>query len=262
MSNSPENEKESNIDKIIKCLYDVEKPNQRKSKNRWIDTKPGWKNYKHNEEKERIINIDKFMKDISIQNSATEKPYKLYPLIKNETIDDGNTSPEKIIEKNIVKLYGNKNIFNQWRVGQPSESIDLICKNDNQIVLIELKAKCETWNTPCYALVEIIKDFCLLKKHNYADIAKINELCLLAPIDYYEKYFKTHKYHIENAEEFFNTIEFFNSNNIYNIKFTMKYINNNTDDLKINKTDSSLLWSNWLDNDISTREKLREKLGI
>lgn len=296
MSNSPENEKESNIDKIIKCLYDVEKPNQRKSKNRWIDTKPGWKNYKHNEEKENLIN--KIKVEIKPRNDNNLKELPLHNVLltaKSKYKDVNKCNNEKNIEKLIATIYeDNEKVSNQWCVGQNQESVDLvICDNNKKYTLIELKSlnNNNASDSPIFALIETIKNYCLLKKYSEKKslICEIKEFCLLAPKDYYEHFFKG-KDAINNINEFYKTVEKFNEeNNVSNLKFTMKFINKNGKDIvnnaqdkyhngkkredngrfEINKHDINsdeylrcLLLENWQNNDISTREKLREKLGI
>ena len=165
MSNSQENEKERNIDKIIKCLYDVEKPNQRKSKNRWIDTKPGWKNYKHNEEKENIINKIKNKIDTP-RNNLKELPlHNVFLTAKSKYNDTNKCNNEKNIEKLIATIYEkDKRVSNQWCVGKNQESVDLvICDNNKKYTLVELKSlnNNNVSDSPIFALIETIKNYCL-----------------------------------------------------------------------------------------------------
>ena len=302
MSNSSENEKERNIDKIIKYLYGV-KPNQRKSKNRWIDTKPGWKNYKHNEEKENIINKIKNKIDTldtldtpRNDNNLKELPlHNVFLTAKSKYNDTNKCNNEKNIEKLIATIYEkDKRVSNQWCVGKNQESVDLvICDNNKKYTLVELKSlnNNNASDSPIFALIETIKNYFLLENYSKekSHICDIEEFCLLAPKDYYEHFFKG-KDAINNINEFYKTVEKFNEENkVSNLKFTMKFINKNGKDIvnnaqdkyhngkkredngrfEINKHDINsdeylrcLLLENWQNNDISTREKLREKLGI
>lgn len=288
---------ERNIDKIIKYLYGV-KPNQRKSKNRWIDTKPGWKNYKHNEEKENIIDEITKVKLDTPRNDNNLKELPLHNVLltaKSKYKDVNKCNNEKNIEKLIATIYeDNEKVSNQWCVGQNQESVDLvICDNNKKYTLIELKSlnNNNASDSPIFALIETIKNYCLLKKYSKekSHICDIEEFCLLAPKDYYEHFFKG-KDAITDINEFYKTVEKFNEENkVLNLKFTMKFINKNGKDIvnnaqdkyhngekredngrfEINKHDINsdeylrcLLLENWQNNDISTREKLREKLGI
>ena len=297
MSDS-EKKEERNIDKIIKYLYGV-KPNQRKSKNRWIDTKPGWKNYKHNEEKEIIINeiIEKVKLDTQRNdNNLKELPlHNVFLTAKSKYDDTNKCNNEKNIEKLIATIYEkDKRVSNQWCVGKNQESVDLvICDNNKKYTLVELKSlnNNNVSDSPIFALIETIKNYCLLEKYSKekSHICDIEEFCLLAPKDYYEHFFKG-KDAITDINEFYKTVEKFNEKNkVLNLKFTMKFINKNGKDIvnnaqdkyhngkkredngrfEINKHDINsdeylrcLLLENWRNNDISTREKLKEKLGI
>ena len=290
-----EKKEERNIDKIIKYLYDVEKPNQRKSKNRWIDTKPGWKNYKHNEEKENLIKKVK-IKTKGNDNNLKELPlHNVFLTAKSKYKDVNKCNNEKNIEKLIATIYeDNERVSNQWCVGKNQESVDLvICDNNKKYTLVELKSlnNNNASDSPIFALIETIKNYCLLKKYfeKKSHICEIKEFCLLAPKDYYEHFFKG-KDAISDINEFYKTVEKFNEENkVQNLKFTMKFINKNGKDIvnnaqdkyhngkkredngrfEINKHDINsdeylrcLLLENWRNNDISTREKLKEKLGI
>lgn len=298
----------SNIDEIIINLYGEENMDTVKKMNpanRWIDTKPGWKNYKHNEGKENIIDkikaiIDEIKNKIGTprnDNNLKELPlHNVFLTAKSKYDDTNKCNNEKNIEKLIATIYEkDKRVSNQWCVGKNQESVDLvICDNNKKYTLVELKSlnQNNTSDSPIFALIETIKNYCLLKEYysqEKSHICDIKEFCLLAPKDYYEHFFKG-KDAINNINEFYKTVEKFNEeNNVSNLKFTMKFINKNGKDIvnnaqdkyhngkkredngrfEINKHDINsdeylrcLLLENWQNNDISTREKLREKLGI
>lgn len=187
-------------------------------KNRWIEVKDGWNNYIHTKDKENLLKKINALPLVIHKNRL-----KLLPLKKNTDIskerqqaitDLKYKESEVAFERIISKL--NTNIYNQLCIGNGNaESIDLIYSSDGKKKekLIEFKTNS---NTPLYGMIELIKNYCLLSR--FGDEAKnVNEIVFLAPKDYFIK-FKNEK----SVNEFFKTIEKFNSENNFN--YSIKYI--------------------------------------
>ncbi len=191
------------------------------AKKRWIDTKTGWNNYTHSKEKE---DLEKKISPLVKINKTREERGRTINLKKNTEISivkNSNLPEFKSFEESLERIitFLNLKIFNQLCIGSNNkESIDLIYSNnehneeDNKY-LIELKT---TANTPLYAFIELIKDYCLLKKLDKSDRGKIEKLILLAPKSYFEKFKEQN-----SIIEFFKTIEEFNKNS--ESKFSIMY---------------------------------------
>lgn len=189
------------------------------AKKRWIDAKAGWNNYTHSKEKE---DLEKTISPLVQINETREKRGYTINLKQNTIISivkDPNPPKFKSFEESlerIITCVNLKKIFNQLCIGSHNkESIDLIYSNngEDKEYLIELKT---TANTPLYAFIELIKDYCLLKKLNKSDGEKIKKLILLAPKSYFEKFKEQNP-----IIEFFKTIEEFNKNS--ESKFSIMY---------------------------------------
>lgn len=217
---------------------------------RWIDAKAGWNNYIHTQDRENLVSKISAL-PLAINSKRLEKG--LLPLKKNNGISEKRQlavknnqyrESEVVFERKIPEL--NKNIYNQLCLGNGNaESVDLVYSGDGikKEKLIEFKT---ISNTPIYGMIELIKNYCLLKKFE-GEANYVDELIFLAPKDYFIIYKKNQK----SAEEFFKTINTFNSENSF--RFSLKYIDLDNEICKkiiSNEKDTEkyykhLLFENW-----------------
>ena len=100
--------------------------------------------------------------------------------------------PEEALERFVI--YSNEsNFYNQIPIGGGKESIDIgIGEDSSKFIFVELKS----WNnsnSPLYAIVESLKnltEYRIIHEKNIKPIPlyKDIELCILAPIAYYQRY--------------------------------------------------------------------------
>lgn len=157
-----------------------------------------------------------------------EKRYRITPArlkaICQEQEKNSKGAREEAVERYIMKANGDE-LCNQWPVGNQKECVDLVYINENnEYSLIELKIarKDETKaDSPLYAFIESIKNYCLVQNMNkkHHKNFKINELIILATKTYFEKIYK---FDNEKFGNFISLIENFNKNN--NIIFKLFYI--------------------------------------
>lgn len=234
----------SNMIKIINELQG----NENDSAKRWIKVKDGWNNYQHCTNKEDLINK---ISTIVEPNKTRVKRKTLKALCKNTIVSIVKDpcipkfkSPEEGIER--ILCYLNEKIFNQLCVGKNNkESIDLIYSPDGQIKeeLIEFKT---TSNTPTYAFIELIKNYCLIKKTVPDEIKETKKLILLAPRSYFLK-FKNNN----SIKEFFKTINYFNDNAHVDFEIYYLDIDNNLFDTFI-KLMAEEDYYNWVNSNVET----------
>ena len=179
---------------------------------------------------EKLINVDNVIEKIKeYQKTITYTNENLKRNDYNFTHSDRNK--ETSIER-FISAY-DKNYSHQYPF-EGKEQIDLIRKNAENIEeIIELKHE-DGGDSPLYALIEIVKNYYLLKsKYNH----NVKELTILAPKEYFDTYFK--KNYVKDKEklkkEFFKIVknfenklkEEFNSDikiNLKTLNFTSKDI--------------------------------------
>lgn len=201
----------NNIDKVIQALQGKNP----EDKNRWVDLKEGWWNFKY---PDGLDIYQKIQDAIGSQVNCKDPDYRPalnFTLIKKKNGEISAYRTEEALERAIV--VSNDSIYNQFNlvVGSKKENIDIVlCKNDKPYQLIELKPW-KSKNPPTYAFVEIIKNFILFKDKN-----SVEKLTLLAPSQYYISYYKKSKE--SSVEQFFELINKYNNGN--HPKFTLMHI--------------------------------------
>jgi len=208
--------KKSNNMKTIIC--ELQKGTE-KSKDRWIGTKTGWKFYVHDEEKENLIS--KIMILVEVHPTRQKNGLSGFKLNigisddRKKATETGRYENDEVgTERKITEINKDIEMYNQLCVGRGNtEAIDLYISKDKNNVDTIIELKTNKGNTPLYAFVETIKNYCLLKKINKNQNPK--ELILLAPKDYYKEYAK----HENSIREFYRTIEKFNTENKNTTKF-------------------------------------------
>jgi hypothetical protein len=135
--------------------------------------------------------------------------------------------PEEALERFVV-VSNEENFYNQTPVGGGKESIDLVIEhNKNSIEFIELKP----WNSnnsPIYALVEGLKnliEYRVIHEQEIRDVKDYAEvaLSLLAPEEYYQKYFLLDTLKKERAENLYRSSELlYAMASEFNAKITFK----------------------------------------
>jgi len=180
---------------------------------------------------EKLINVDNVIEKI--------KEYQQTITYTNENLDrddynftHSDRNKETSIERFISAF---KTEYSHQYPFEGKEQIDLIVKDENNNIkeIIELKHE-DGGDSPLYALIEIVKNYYLLKnKYNH----NIEELTILAPKEYFYKYFE--KNYVQDKEklkkEFFKIVKNFENKlkkefnsdikiNLKNLNFTSKDI--------------------------------------
>ena len=186
---------------------------------------------------EKLINVDNviekikdYVESFSISDMNNTNKYR-----KNLHFTlSGNSNRENIIERFIIantyyKEKNNEMYYNQYSVADGGH-IDLIKTNtENKIIeIIELKEEQNQKNSPLYALIEVIKNYFLLKKElDY----NIEEITILAPKEYFDTYFEKNYVQDKNKlkKNFFKIIK--NFENFLNVKINLKALNFSANDI-------------------------------
>jgi hypothetical protein len=167
-----------------------------------------------------------------ISNQPENRPRgeKLLSLHKknNFTLKKDKTPyrPEEALERFIV-VSNEDNFFNQVPVGGGKESIDIVIRNSNDSVeFIELKP----WNSgdsPLYALIEELKNLIEYRVIVEKQIKAIDtpwkvDISLLAPKEYYQKFFLIDKSNNTIAQNISQTTDLVNDLSLeFNINITI-----------------------------------------
>ena len=172
-------------------------------KDRWMDSKSGWNNLK-NQDPENIAKLIINQLETSIIDNEEVIPNHKYEkkqndgftLVKLKDNDNKEIEPwrkeealERIIVYSQIEAESSIKLVNQINVGKSKESIDLgvIDDADKLTEIIELKHDAGG-GTPLFAVIEILKNYFLIKKTNSEDDP--TRLVVLAPEDYYKDDFK------------------------------------------------------------------------
>jgi len=212
-------------EKIMKEFH-VDDYRKTKQMHRWHKGKNGWIYYKNSiPDKSDIIEIiEKIANDCKIPKWSYKQPVhesERFEINYRALNNDQNKEP--YVERYITAQNG-KRMCNQWCVGKPKESVDLVyLDEDDKYILIELKLN-ESNYTPPFALVEIIKNYYLAKKFRIKALGlnelPIKKLALLSTKNFYKKYYDYSKRNnFDNINEFYKTIEILK--NKYKIDFCL-----------------------------------------
>ncbi len=204
-------------------------------------TKSKWNKFIFSKDKAEILirALNESTYDIVPRDELTRKEIRHnFTIVKKEAVSEPEPfRKEEALER--LLAVANTNMQNQIALNKKNskESIDLVYKKKDEVILIELKYA-ENGGTPLYALVEGLKNFFIYKKN---DQKKEFTILILAPIHYYEKFHRE-----SSIKNFFELIEFLSKEIkikiiVKGIRIEMNYLENAIKEMDIEEKK----WTDW-----------------
>ena len=223
---------DSNMALIIKSLKEETHKNLG-NKGRWMDSITGWNNLEsipYTPEKIAELIFNTVQKITQLRSSNNTKPvirerYEFSLVKQGDLITPWRK--EEALERLLICIH--PNLKNQYAIGGGKESIDMVKIDDKHNILSIIELKHDTGGgTPLFAIIELLKNYELLKKQNLDKHLKTLEL--LATKSYFEGF--------KNSFETFEEILSHLNNKLKNAQIEVKFVDADVED--INKELSSL----------------------